>query len=137
MPEENLSDAAQGNGSENPSANKEHNVQARLDAISEACKKLLAEDQHIDAAIAQHVQLHRDEKSRIKRDLRKGYGVTARVLNKHYGLWKLQQEAIAAQDDVTIDEIREMQEAAPIGGTADMVTALQQVQAKEAAQDAA
>ena len=133
MAEENLTEAAKANGGENPSANKEHNVKARKDAITDACKKLFNEDRAIDSAIATHVQAHRDEKSKIKRDLREGYGITAKAFNKHYALWKLEQEAIASKDDATLDHIRELQECAPIGGMTDMVKALKDVEAKEAA----
>lgn len=111
--------------SEPQDATREHNVKARKDAISESMEQLYKLDAQIAAAIEKHVKPFRDDKAAIKERLRDDYQIPAKLLNARYASYKLERFAEEAQDHTTLDVIREMFDALPVGGMVDLVEAAQ------------
>lgn len=115
---ENLNQAA------NESANREHNVAARKEQIGNAFNRLYAIDKEIDALIERHVQELRDEKSDIKKKLRKDLNLTSKVVHLRYASYKAERLAVEQEDGVTMDAIKELYEVMPVGATVDFVDAM-------------
>lgn len=104
-------------------ATREHNVKARKDAISEGLEKLYQLDRQIAALMEKHIAGPREDKNKIKADLREAYQIPAALLQARYASYKLERFAEESSDDTTLDIIREMFDALPVGGSVDLVEA--------------
>ena len=104
---------------------KAHNVQHRKEQIREALAKTWVADKAIKAASDKHLAPYREDKSKIKERLRDDLNINSKSFNAIYAPYKLQQQAIEAKDEITLDMLHEMFEAAPIGGEINMVDAIE------------
>lgn len=118
-------DADEHDDSGTPHVTREHNVAARRDAITKACEELYQLDVLIARATETHVKLHREAKTDIKSRLKEDYNITANVLAARYAPYKLERMAQDGSDDKTLDVIRELFDALPIGGMLDLVNLAQ------------
>lgn len=118
----NLSEAAAAGASSNPSANNEHNVKARKDAINESLEAMYKLDCKIKAATEKHVKPHRDAVADIKSKLKSDYQITAEVIKARFVPYRLERRAQDAEDWTTLDAIRESFDHLPVGGHVDLVT---------------
>lgn len=105
-------------------ATEGHNVKHRHDTIESCLEALYQEDKAIEAAIAEHIQAHRDEKQEVKKRLREDLNLTTQVINARYAIYKLQRKAAEQDDEMTLDTLRELFEISPIGGQVNMMDAL-------------
>ena len=110
---------------------KEHNAGARKEAIKNALQEMRTHDLAIAAALDKYVEPYRAMKRDIKKRLRDDFNITAKQFNARYNLFKLEADAQAAQDDITLDVIREFYEVAPVGGVVDLVTAAEEAAKRE------
>lgn len=102
-----------------------HNHKVIEDAIIKACEGLYRADKAIDAAIEKHIADLRQDKADIKKKMRETYQIPAKLLQARYATYRLEQQAIDAGDDATLDTIRLLHRALPVGGSVDMVRAAQ------------
>ena len=110
-----------------------HNSGARSEAIGDALKRIFDLDRRIEAIIADEIQDLRDDKTKIKKELREAHNITARVFQARYAAYKLEQQAIEADDDVMKMTLKELFDIAPVGATADMMEAVTQAEVTEQA----
>ena len=106
------------NGNEPVDATAEHNIGNRRDEITAALKQLYALDCEIAALTEEHLKDLRADKSDIKKSLRERFQLTAKVIQARYYSYRIERDAERANDGVTLDAIRELHEALPIGGQA-------------------
>lgn len=104
-----------GSEEEGLGTNAGHNAQARTEAMQKAFAELYACDEQIEAALEKYVKPYRESKSDIKTRMKDEYGVPPKLLNARYNAYKIEQDANKANDDATIDIIRELYDALPIG----------------------
>lgn len=102
-----------------------HNAKSRKDAINDALAQIFQLKKNEKAAVKATVQPFRDQISDIKTTLREDYNLTDKVLKARLSSFVIEQEAIEAQDDVTLEALREMFKNAPVGVKLDMLTVLQ------------
>lgn len=102
-----------------------HNVKNRETLIRNSMEQLYQEDLAIEAALDTHIRPHREEKGEIKARLRNDLELTTAVINARYSVYKLQRKAEQNDDANTQDLIRELFDIVPLGGTVDMIDALQ------------
>lgn len=107
----------------NKDATREHNVKARKDAIRDCFAQMYELDKQIAAAIEKYVKPFRDSRNDVKKKLREDYEIPNDIIMARYKGYALERFAEEAQDDTTLDAIREMFEALPIGGMVDLVEA--------------
>jgi hypothetical protein len=100
-----------------------HNAQARTEAMQKAFAEMYACDEQIEAAIEKYVKPYRESKSDTKARMKDEYGIPPKLLNARYNAYKIERDAAKAQDDATVDIIRELYDALPIGGIVDLVDA--------------
>lgn len=117
-------------------ATRSNNVQARGEALKESLEELYQLDCKIKAAIAAHVQDHRDAKGDIMKRLREDFNMPSALVRARYVAFRIERQAEDAQDDVTLDAIHELFELAPTGQTANMVDALDRADARTNGTDA-
>lgn len=87
---EKMDDANSGEGN---SPTTKHNVAKVSDAIIKAATELFEAEQKEKKAIADHVQCYRDDKKRIKSNLKKDTEIEITDFNLHYKPWRRQQLA--------------------------------------------
>ena len=102
-----------------------HNVANRKKMLEDALSETFELDGLLHAASEKHLQPHRDAKSDIKKKLREDLNINAKVFNARYAAYKLEGQAIAAEDDATLDTLRELFEHAPVGTQMDLVDGLE------------
>ena len=102
-----------------------HNVANRAKMMKDALAETFTLDGQIRAANDKHVQPHKDAKSDIKKNLRKDLNITAAVFNARYAAYRLEGRAIAANDEATLDTLRELFEHAPVGTQMDLVEGIE------------
>lgn len=91
------------------------NVQARRDAIAESCEELYQLDAEIKVLTERHLKDLRDSKSDIMKRMREDYQINSKLLRARYQSYRIERMALDAMDDATVDVIRELFEALPIG----------------------
>ena len=101
-----------------------HNVANRQQMMKDALSETFALDQNLKAAAEKHLKADREAKSDIKKRLLKDLNITAKVFNARYVAYRLEAAAIEANDEATLDTLRELFEHAPIGAQVDMVDAI-------------
>ena len=101
-----------------------HNNGNRKKMMQDALAETLTLDNLIKAAEQKHVQPHKNAKSDIKKNLRKDLNVTAAVFNARYAAYRLEARAIAANDEATLDNLRELFEHSPVGTQMDLIDGL-------------
>jgi hypothetical protein len=122
------------NESDQPSSDNvtaKHNVKSRDAAIADAMESLYKSDKEIRAALEKHVTPHREDKTAVKKKLREDYELTTDVINARYASYKIERKAEENGDDATIDNLREMFRATPVGGSVNFIDAMQQGAAAE------
>ena len=112
-------------------ATQGHNAKARADVIVESFKRLYELDREIKVLTEDHLKELKDEKSDIKARLREDFGMTARLVQARYGLYRVEREAEDASDNVTLDAIHELFEVLPVGGMVDLVSAIDRAKSPE------
>ncbi len=105
-----------------------HNVANRKKMLEDALSETFKLDGLIHAATKKHVQPHRDAQSDIKKKLRKDLNITAAVFNARYAAYRLEGRAIAADDEATLDTLRELFEHSPVGTQMDLVDGMEGAQ---------
>lgn len=105
------------------SGNAGHNLVSRKEAIDDALKQVYALKKDIKEALAEHVKPLREEVDEIKSNLAEDYNLPKRVFNARYASYEIEADAIASKDDITLDAMRELYEAAPVGEQMDWVKA--------------
>jgi ribosome modulation factor len=108
-----------------------HNAGDREAAIKAALEDMYRIDGEIQDIIEEEVKSLREEKSTIKTSLRERFSLTSKMIQARYYSYKIEREAEAANDTVTLAAIRELYRVLPIGGMVDLVDAAQQAAAKE------
>jgi hypothetical protein len=98
---------------------------ARQGALKSALERLYEIDQEIAGIIEAQVKELRDEKSEIKKNLRGSFNITSKLVQARYQSYRIERAAADAEDDTTLDTIREMFELCPVGGQVDMLSAVQ------------
>jgi hypothetical protein len=111
-------------GSGSDHATKHHNVKARAEAFKESMERMYRLDQDIAAILTESVKPLRDDKAEIKSTLREDYNVTATAFNARYHAYKFERKAKEAGDDASLDMLRELFEASPVGGQVNFMDAL-------------
>ncbi len=106
--------------------NAEHNVANRNEQLTDALSEMYAIDVQVAAALEKHVAPLRAQKTDIKSRLNKDLNITATVFNARYLPYKLEAQARAAQDDATLDNLRELFEVSPVGAQVDMMSELEE-----------
>lgn len=109
----------------NPGTGVGHNAKSRKDAINDALAQIFQLKSKEKAAVKAAVQPYRDKISDIKTTLREDYNLTDKVLRARLQSFVIEQEAIEAKDEVTLEALREMFKNAPVGVKIDMLTVLQ------------
>lgn len=102
-----------------------HNVANRNELLKSSFEQTYQLDKQIKAATEKHIQPHRDAKSDITKRLRKDLNVTAAVFNVRYAAYRMERQAQEAEDETTLDTIREMFEIAPIGSAVNFLDAME------------
>lgn len=102
-------------GHEAPTVTATHNSQARSDALAEALEELYALDQRIAEIVEDQIKDLRDAKSEIKAGLYENYGMRAKLVQARYAIYRMQKDAIARKDDITLDAISEAFRVLPPG----------------------
>lgn len=102
-----------------------HNSQTRKEALCSALEQLYRLDIEIAAFLRNHVKALREEKSEIKSRLREDFQMPAALVAARYASYRLERTAEDAQDETTLDAIREMYLALPVGGMVDLVSAVE------------
>lgn len=100
-----------------------HNVQARTEAMQKAFRELYTCDEEIEKAVEKYVKVYRGTKTDIKARMKDEYGIPPKLLAARYNAYKIEQDALKADDDASIDIIRELYDALPIGAIVDLVAA--------------
>lgn len=109
-----------------------HNVTGRRQAYDEAVKRTYELDQEIAALTEEHLSELRQEKRDIKAKLYEDFNVTASAFNARYYAYKFERKARDAGDTASLDTLRELFEATPVGGQLDFVDAMAAQEAKPA-----
>lgn len=110
-------------GEGNPSANNEHNVEHRREAVTNSLEQLYQLDKKIKALTERHLTELRKQKSDIKSKLKNDYQMTAPMVNARYYPYRIERQAEDAEDQVTLDGIREAFNYLPVGGSVDLAEA--------------
>ena len=101
-----------------------HNIGNRKKMMQDALAENFALDGKITAALEKHVKPYRDAKRDIKAKLREDLNITPAVFNARYAAYRLEGRAIAADDEATLDTLRELFEHSPVGTQMDMMDGL-------------
>ncbi len=101
-------------GSEAEDATRQHNVQARTEAIQKGLEEIYQLKKKIKAAIKKHVKDHRNAITDIKTKLREDYQMPAKLLNARLVSYELERFAVESGNEATQDAIKKMYEAAPV-----------------------
>lgn len=109
------------NGSEPDDATLQSNIGNRRDEITSGLKRLYALDCEIAALTEEHLKDLRAEKSDIKKSLRERFNLPATVVQARYYSYRIERDAERTNDGITLDAIRELHEALPIGGQANFL----------------
>lgn len=102
-----------------------HNSQTRKEALCSALEQLYQLDIEITAILRSKVKALREEKSEIKSRLREDFQMPSALVSARYTSYKLERIAEDAHDETTLDAIREMYLALPVGGMVDLVSAVE------------
>jgi len=101
-----------------------HNVEHRTKQISDALGELYLADQRIQASLAKHVEPDREVKRDIKAKLREDLNLPTKLLNARYNAYRIQRQAAEAQDESSMDLLRELFEITAPGEQVSMMSAL-------------
>ncbi|NIA72297.1 hypothetical protein HBA54_27275 [Pelagibius litoralis] len=112
------------NGTSGEGATAKHNSKVREERFQDAMQRTFALDQQIEALIEEHIKPLREDKREIKSKLSEDFNVTATTFNARYAPYKFEAKARANGDEASIDLLREIFEATPVGGQMDFVNAL-------------
>lgn len=132
---------SRGNGRSNGHAEREfeedapsggHNAKARKDAEREAMEANYEIDKKIEALMKKHIDPLRADKRELKSDLHENYGIAPKLYNARYNTYRLERAAVENKDDITLDTLRELWEATPIGGGVDLVEVAERAAKKRA-----
>ena len=99
------------------------NVKAITDAIVDGFAEMYQLDRQIDALIERHIRPLREKKSEVKRILREGYNMPAKLVSARYTGYVIERTAEDAGDSATQDTIRMLYEALPVRGVVDLIQA--------------
>lgn len=113
-----------GNGQDSAVQDPKHNVANRNKQIENALSETYKLDCQIKALVEKHIQPLRDAKSDIKKHLREDLSMPAKVFNIRYKAYQLEADAIANEDDITMQAIQELFEISPPGTQINMLDAL-------------
>ena len=97
-----------------------HNARARSDVFKDSLEELYQLDARIGVAIEKHIKQLRAAKTDIMTKLREDYNLTAPMVRARYGSYKLERAAQDSSDQTTLDTLRELFTALPVGGSVDM-----------------
>ncbi len=98
-----------------------HNVANRTKIMSDALSETYKLDGQVQAALDKYVAPVREQKRDIKKRLNKELNITATVFNARYVAYKLEAQARAAEDEATLENLREFFEIAPVGHQMDFL----------------
>jgi hypothetical protein len=102
-----------------------HNSGERAAAIADGLREMYALDGEIAAIVERDIKELRASKSAIKDSLRERFNLTSRMIQARYYSYKIEREAVEASDDLTLQAIRELYEVLPVGGTVDLIEAVE------------
>lgn len=114
-----------------PPAQPPKNSDLRNKRLEDALRRTYQLDRQIKALTDQHTGSLKDEKSKIKKGLREDLNITAKVFNARYFAYRLEADARAADDNPTLENLRELFTIAPVGTTANMFDAIDEDDADE------
>ncbi len=103
----------------------EPNVINRKKMLEDALSETYNLDQLIAKAMEKYIKPYRANKRDIKAKLREDLNVTPVVFNARYAAYVVEGRARAANDEATLDTLRELFEHSPVGVQVDMVDALE------------
>lgn len=109
----------------NETVTAQHNIGNRKKMMEDALSETFTLDDQIAKAMEKHVKPYREAKRDIKAKLREDLNITATVFNARYAAYVVEGRAIAANDEATLDTLRELFEHAPVGTQVDMMEALE------------
>jgi cysteinyl-tRNA synthetase len=101
-----------------------HNSKSKLTVIRESMERLYRLDAEIDELIEEHIKELREQKTEIKTKLREEFNMPAKLIQARYASYRLERAAEESHDNQTLEAIREMFRALPIGGQGDFMNAL-------------
>ena len=101
--------------------NADHNVANRNKIMTDALGEMYVLDVQAEAALEKHLKPIRDQKRDIKSRLNKDLNITATVFNARYVAYKLEAQARAAEDDATLDNLKELFDVSPVGHQMDFI----------------
>lgn len=112
-------------------ATERHNSGVRDERFQDAMKRTFELDKQIEALMEQHIKPLREDKREIKAKLREDFNVTATAFNARYAPYKFEAKARDNGDETSIDLLRELFDATPVGGQMDMEDVLNASAAKK------
>ena len=100
------------------------NVSARTDILRESLTRFYQLDKEIQSVVEEHIKELREEKSDIVKRVREDLNMPAKVFRARYYSYRVEQDAIAADDQITQDALVELFTVCPVTGQASFAEAL-------------